>query len=155
MWVHNDECCGLVVGEINPQTGHRVLASHKLETGSSGDYIVEATKPSTKGKLVKTKIQYYENPGHHDPKGVGNVGYNSTKSVLPDNHIELWNKSIIVKSDPKNRWAIEIKNGKTIYHRFQNDGNGNFHWNDSTSGKTLKGETRAIKITDVPTELKR
>ena len=51
MWVHNDECCGLIVGEINPQTGHRVLAS----TSSSGDYIVEATKPSTKGKLVKTK----------------------------------------------------------------------------------------------------
>jgi hemagglutinin/hemolysin-like protein len=155
VWVHNAECCDLGIGEINPRTGHKVLASHKIEAGSNSDYIIEATKPSAKGKLVNTKTQYYENPGHHDPKGGGNVGYNSTKSVLPENHIELWNKSVIVKSDPKNRWAVETKNSKTIYHRFQDDGNGNFHWNGSTDGKTARGEARAIKIDDVPKELKR
>ncbi|MGX3067151.1 polymorphic toxin-type HINT domain-containing protein, partial [Ursidibacter arcticus] len=155
VWVHNDKCCELNIGDQNPQTGHKILSSHKVDIVSNADYIIEATKPSTKGKLIQSKTQYYENPGHHDPKGGGNIAYNSTKSVLPENHIELWNKSITVKSDQNNRWAVEIKNGKTIYHRFQDDGNGNFHWNGSTNGKTSKGETRAIKITDVPTELKR
>lgn len=152
VWVHNKE---LNIGDTNPQTGHKILATHKVESGSVSDYIVESTKPSTKGKLVKTKTQYYENPGHHDPKGGGKVRYNSTKSVLPENHIQLWQKSIIVKSDPKNRWATEIKNGQTIYHRFQDDGNGNFHWNGSTDGKTASGQDRSIKITDVPSEVKR
>ena len=106
MWVHNAECCDLGIGEINPRTGHKVLASHKIEASSNSDYIIEATKPSAKGKLVNTKTQYYENPGHHDPKGGGNVGYNSTKSVLPENHIELWNKSVIPKIDGRLRQKI-------------------------------------------------
>ena len=155
VWVHNADCCDLSIGSTNPTTGHKVLGVHKVEIGTKSDYIIEGTKPSTKGKLVSVKIQYYENPGHHDPKGMGNTRYNSTKSVLPDNHVDLWHNSIQVKSDPKNRWAIEMKDGKTVYHRFQDDSNGNFHWNGSTDGKTSKGELRSIKITDVPNELKR
>ncbi|WP_227681246.1 polymorphic toxin-type HINT domain-containing protein [Psychrobacter alimentarius] len=153
IWVHNADCCK--IGTINPKSGHKILGEHRVEVGTTGGYIIEGTKPSTKGQLVKTKTQYYENPGHHDPKGGSNVSYNNTKSVLPNNHLDLWNESIQVASDPKNRWAIERKNGKTTYHRFQDDGNGNFHWNGSTSGQTTSGASRAIKIKDIPTEIQR
>ncbi|KGQ69428.1 hypothetical protein OA57_11670 [Chelonobacter oris] len=53
-----------------------------------------------------------------------------------------------------NRWAVENINGKNVYHRFQNDGNGNFHWNGSTNGKTAFGENRA-DIGKIPAEITR
>ncbi|MGV6988191.1 hypothetical protein ACWA5Z_04205 [Testudinibacter sp. P80/BLE/0925] len=104
------------------------------------------------GELVIA--QYYENPGHHDPKGKNQVQYNNTKSVIPENHVELWNKSFIVDDDPENKWAIEYRNNIPVYHRFQNDNNGNFHWDGSTDGQTLSGQSRAIKMNDIPKSLK-
>ncbi|KEQ11795.1 hypothetical protein, partial [Endozoicomonas numazuensis] len=96
--------------------------------------------------------EIYENPGHHDPKDKSNR-YNRTKSVLPKNHEQLWKKSTLAKDG--NRWT-KIGNGKkAVYHRFQNDGNGNWHWNGSTDGKTASGETREISISNVPTEVQR
>ncbi|RDF01935.1 hypothetical protein DPV99_04185 [Aggregatibacter aphrophilus] len=52
-----------------------------------------------------------------------------------------------------NRWAVDYQKGKVIYHRFQNDGNGNFHWNGSTSGKTIDGIDRNIDIRHVPKDI--
>ena len=144
---------GFEIGNINPITGHKILGTHKDESNNTvGDYIVEGTKPSTKDKVIKTDIQYYENPGHHD-LNEGNMPYNSTKAIIPSNHVNLWENSIKVDSDPKNRWAIENKDGTTIYHRFQDDGNGNYHWNGSTKGQTSSGSERNIRISDVPSDL--
>ena len=144
---------GFEIGNINPITGHKILGTHKDESNNTvGNYIVEGTKPSTKDKVIKTDIQYYENPGHHD-LNEGNMPYNSTKAIIPSNHVNLWENSIKVDSDPKNRWAIENKDGTTIYHRFQDDGNGNYHWNGSTKGQTSSGSEQNIKISDVPSDL--
>ena len=86
----------------------------------------------------------YENPGHHDPRKPGRVPYNRNKSVLPENHEDLWNKS---KPDPRDpnriRWTKEGDKNPT-YHRFQNDSNGNWHWNGSTDGRTAGGQPRKI-----------
>lgn len=90
--------------------------------------------------------------GHHDLNS-GNRPYNSTKALIPSNHVLLWEKSIKIDSDPKNRWAIERKDGKIVYHRFQDDGNGNFHWNGATEGVTSSGKERNIKISDIPKDL--
>ncbi len=74
----------------------------------------------------------YENPGHHDPSGRGPNAANSSKSALPRNHQELWNKSI--RTNNKTRWAKEGTGKNAVYHRFQNDGRGGpFHWNGSTA----------------------
>lgn len=139
----------LKVGDKIPNSGNKLLGVKYEPTYSNGDFIVEGTKNSTKGTLVKP--QYYENPGHHDPKGGNQNGYNSTKTVLPENHIDLWSNSIPIRKDNKDyRWAAEIKNGQTVYHRFESDGNGNFHWNGATSAKTASGVSRDIKLKDVP-----
>ncbi len=118
---------------------------------SDVDYMIEANKPSTKGKLISA--QYYENPGHHDIKGGNQNTYNASKSVLPDNHLELWKKSIQPKDG--DRWAKEVIDGKIIYHRFEYDRNfGTFHWNGSTAGKTQGGKERKIDLHNVPNEIK-
>lgn len=149
-WVHNANCCQLLnTGEIIPTTGNKVLGIKYEPTNNNSDYIIEATKGSTKGKLIKP--QYYENPGHHDLKGNNQVGYNSSKSVLPSNHVELWGKSIFASDG--NRWTIEIINGTRIYHRFANDNHGNFHWNGSTNGITASGTSRKIETKYIPYEI--
>ncbi|QQQ01283.1 RHS repeat-associated core domain-containing protein [Lysobacter enzymogenes] len=98
-------------------------------------------------------IDKYENPGTHDPSNRGRNPYNSTKSKLPTDHEDLWRQS---RAGPDgNRWT-KVGNGKNAeYHRFQNDGNGNWHWNGSTSGKTANGAPRAIRINDVPSSVQR
>ncbi len=71
------------------------------------------------------KNRNYENPGHHDPSNSGPNRYNPKKSVLPENHKELWDGSV---PGPKNtRWTKVSDGKKAEYHRFQNDGNGNWH----------------------------
>lgn len=95
----------------------------------------------------------YENPGHHDPSGRGPNPYNKTKSVLPKNHKELWKASR--KATDGNRWAKVGKGKKSTYHRFQNDGNGNWHWNGSTRSTTRNGQPRAIKPNNVPREIQK
>jgi len=144
---------GFEIGSTNPITGHKILGTHKDERNNTvGNYIVEGTKPSTKDKVINTDIQYYENPGHHDPKGGNQIGYNKTKSVLPNNHKTLWDNSILASDG--NRWAVEMIDGKKVYHRFQNDGNGNFHWNGSTNGKTASGVDRS-DVSKIPPEILR
>ena len=94
----------------------------------------------------------YENPGHHDPKS-GPNNYNPNKSVLPEDHINLWKNSVLASDG--NRWTKVGTGKKAVYHRFQNDGNGNWHWNGSTDGRTKSGKVRAIKINNVPIEIQR
>ncbi|MDO9767593.1 hemagglutinin repeat-containing protein [Glaesserella parasuis] len=151
VWVHNDKCCDLNIGDKNPQTGNKILDIKYEAKHSDVDYMIEANKPSTKGKLISA--QYYENPGHHDIKGGNQNTYNASKSVLPDNHLELWKKSIQTKDG--DRWAKEVIDGKIIYHRFEYDRNfGTFHWNGSTAGKTQGGKERKIDLHNVPNEIK-
>ena len=99
------------------------------------------------------RCDVYENPGHRDPSGRGPNPYNSTKSVLPKNHEALWEQS--QSASDGNRWTKVGDGKKAEYHRFQNDGNGNYHWNGSTDGVTARGETRAIKANNVPKEVRR
>jgi RHS repeat-associated protein len=125
----------LGVGDIHPQTGNPILAV--AEEGDKIDYLVEGSKPSMQGKLVKEV--YYENPGHHDPKG-GAQPYNPKKSVLPDNHVELFNKSV-----PYNgaRYAMDA-NGNI--HQFQDSVGGTYHWAGQEGGKTLKGKNVPLVV---------
>lgn len=135
VWVHNDKCCdlnNLKVGDLHPQTSHKILSVKKGINGS---------------------LNFYENPGHHNPKGKNNNSYKSTKSVLPNNHLELWENS--VQSKDGDRWSKETIKGKIIYHRFEYDANyGTFHWNGSTNGKTLSGQDRKLSMDNVPNEIK-
>ena len=164
VWVHNADCCKVgaqqhqvyAVGSVNPRSGHTVLGVKYEPTNGNSDYIIEGTKPSTKGKLIQP--QYYENPGHHD-LNMGNASYNSTKQIIPDNHLDLWNNSVISNEDT-NRWSRSVRNGEVVYDRFQNDGNGNFHWNGSTGVTYLpngrpSANGRSIKIGDVPKDIKK
>jgi hypothetical protein len=105
------------------------------------------------GDFGSPAMPKYENPGHHDPNG-GENPYDPNKSVLPENHEELWKRSV---PDPKKgdtRWTKEGDKNPT-YHRFQDDGNGNWHWNGSTKGKTKNNKDRKISINDIPVEIKR
>lgn len=113
-------------------------------------YSTEAFNRSTPA----TGMPKYENPGHHDPTGVG-LPYNPTKSVLPSNHEELWVNSIVDPNNSNTRWSVEAVGRKRIFHRFQDDGNGTFHWNGSTNGRTLSGEDRKLPESIVPIEIRR
>ena len=117
-------------------------------------YLKEAISRLNSIKDDNGNYLIYENPGHHDPNG-GRLPYNKTKSVLPANHENLWLKS---KSDPENvnvRWTKEGERKKAVYHRFQSDNNGNWHWNGSTDGETKAGQPRQIPINQVPNEIKK
>ncbi|QYS87097.1 hypothetical protein JJC03_03785 [Flavobacterium oreochromis] len=121
---------------------------------SDQNYLKEAIKRHSALKSEDGGYLIYENPGHHDPSG-GRLPYNSSKSVLPKNHENLWLES---KADPKNenvRWTKEGKGKKAIYHRFQSDGNGNWHWNGSTDGRTKGGQPRQIPIDQVPNQIQK
>lgn len=90
----------------------------------------------------------YENPGHHDPSNSGPNPYNRDKSVLPENHQQLWEDSVL--GEDGNRWA-KIGQGKNSeYHRFSNDGNGNWHWTGSTNGVTRSGTPRRLSTNIIP-----
>lgn len=98
-----------------------------------------STKPSTKNIIYKT--DYYEDPGHHNPKGGVNK-YDQNKSVLPPNHIELFKTSRQYKGV---RYAKDANNN---IHQFQDtpgDGTG-YHWAGSQDGKTLSGKKVPLVI---------
>jgi RHS repeat-associated protein len=93
-------------------------------------------KGSSEGNSSDDKGNY-ENPGHHDahPKQKNENNYNPNKSVLPENHENLWEKSVANLKKADTKWRKEGTGNKATYHRFQDDGNGNWHWNGSTNGK--------------------
>jgi filamentous hemagglutinin len=53
------------------------------------------------------------------------------------------------------RWAVEWTGKKRVYHRFEGDHNGNWHWNGSTAGQTKFGKNYIIEMSNVPVEIKR
>lgn len=129
---------GVVVGKPHPSTGNIVLASVSRVIRPADD-LVASTKPSTKNIIYKT--DYYEDPGHHNPKGGVNK-YDQNKSVLPPNHIELFKTSRQYKGV---RYAKDADNN---IHQFQDtpgDGTG-YHWAGSQDGKTLSGKKVPLVI---------
>ncbi len=132
-WIDPLGLSPLEVGQIGKH-GHPI--NSRIEYGDNIAYLVEGSKPSTKGRLVGW--HYYENPGHHDPNRKsplrGNVDYNPGKSVLPANHVELFQNSVYFEG---NRWA---KDGAGNFHQFQDSGDFHFHWAGSTNGETNKGK---------------
>jgi RHS repeat-associated protein len=97
----------------------------------------------------------YENPGTHDPRKPGPNSYKPSKSVLPENHEELWKKSVPDPDEPgKTRWTkFNTKKGPE-YHRFEGS-NGKWHWNGSTVGETASGQPYKIKLERVPIQIRR
>lgn len=100
--------------------------------------------------ILGSKLPKYENKGQHDPS---TNQYKKNKSVLPKNHEELFKRSQV--GSDGNRWTVEGKGKKKVYHRFQDDGNGNWHWNGSSNGKTKEGKEISISPNNIPIEIKR
>jgi hypothetical protein len=115
------------------------------------DYLVEGSKPSTQGKLVKT--HQYENPGTHDPTGGANP-YNPNKSVLPENHIELFEQSkpFVNKKGKVLRFTKDVEG---VIHRFEPSLENLYHWNGSTNGVTKSGKPWILEDKCIPAELRR
>jgi RHS repeat-associated protein len=93
----------------------------------------------------------YENPGHHGQGGPNRP--NPNKSKLPDNHEDLWRNSQPA-SDGK-RWTKTGEGKNAQYDRFQNDGNGNWHWNGSSNAVKPDGTPNPISPNDIPVDVKR
>ena len=148
--VHNTEC------RISPLTGNPILTEAEYIT--PGNAIIEASKPSRQGKLGIS--QRYENPGHHDPNlrssGRGKNKYNPNKSILPDNHVELFDNSVPYTRKDGAVYRYAQDESGTI-HRFQpsSEGINDFHWNGSTNGVTRNGSPRKINLNDIPSEIRR
>ena len=96
----------------------------------------------------------YSNPGHHDPTGGVNT-YKKNKSVLPENHLDLWKNSVPDPNDDSTRWTKVGKGKKAVYHRFQDDNTGVWHWNGSSNGRTANGTKNEIKQQVIPNEIKK
>lgn len=133
VWIDPLGLSPLDIGQVGKH-GHPI--NSRVEYGDNISYLVEGSKPSTKGRLVGW--HYYENPGHHDPNRNaplrGAVDYNPNKSVLPANHVELFQGSVFFEG---NRWA---KDSDGNFHQFQDSGDFHFHWAGSTNGETKKGK---------------
>lgn len=87
--------------------------------------MVESAKPSQQGKRLL--VDAFTNPGDHTPLGfaVREPGstrpYDSRKSVLSENHEELFQQSVPIKNEKGTtvRWAVEEVDGRLVYHRFE------------------------------------
>ncbi|MFO0554599.1 MAG: DUF6531 domain-containing protein [Polyangiaceae bacterium] len=137
------------VDPLGLSSGHPILATQPAYM-PPGDVMVAMAKPSTRATLIPPADRYV-NPGHHDPNG-GILRYNPQKSVLPSNHVDLFNRSIPVHDETSGkvvRWTREVRGKEVIYHRFDGD-SGVYHWNGSTAGKTLAGVPRELAMDLVP-----
>ena len=113
--------------------------------------MVESAKPSQQGKRVL--VDAYTNPGDHAPFGsaVREPGstrpYDSRKSVLPENHVELFQQSVPIKNEKGTtvRWAVEEVDGRLVYHRFEQHTANVYHWNGSTNGVLQNGTARGLQ----------
>jgi RHS repeat-associated protein len=93
------------------------------------------------------KFDHYENPGHHDPNmrspGRGTDPYNTGKSVLPENHRELFESS---RSYPGDRSVRYARDSHGNVHQFQDSGARIFHWAGSDNGVSLRGTVDHLRI---------
>ena len=137
-------------GALAISTTGLVVAAHGSGVGVyalndlARSYIVYNTinnEVPTSNTSNEPDLPRYENPGHHDPrkfedgKPLPNK-YDNSKSVLPNDHKELFKRSLEDPCDPSKRWTKVGDGKKTEWHRFSSDGNGNYHWSGSTNGKT-------------------
>jgi hypothetical protein len=109
-------------------------------------YGFELNSRITKGII----LPYYENPGTHDPSS---PNFNNAKSVLPKDHEALFRKSIV--GSDGNRWTKVGTGKKAVYHRFQDDGNGKWHWNGSTNSKKRDNTPNTIPEQKIPIDIKK
>ncbi|WP_374428136.1 LysM peptidoglycan-binding domain-containing protein [Ideonella dechloratans] len=121
-------------------TGNPILT--EVEYGTTLDYLIEGAKPSAAGLRVGTHS--YENPGHHDPAG-GLLPYNPTKSVLPENHIQLFEQSKPVVSGDGTVVRYTLDDAGAV-HRFEPTLPGIYHWSGSTDGVTASGRPRPLVV---------
>ncbi len=137
---------GISSPTIHPQTGNPILA--QVEYGRNIDFLVEGAKPSAQGRRIE--IHSYENPGHHDIAG-GREPYNPSKSVLPPNHVQLFEQSKPFINDDGRivRFAIDEAG---VIHQFYPTQSGLYHWSGSTNGLTASGNLRPISV---PPEVRR
>ncbi|RRH88977.1 type IV secretion protein Rhs [Variovorax beijingensis] len=116
----------------------------------------EVGEPGLHGHPIIARIRgddhmydHYENPGHHDPDrnspGRGDRPYNPRKSVLPDNHLELFNSSRSYPGDRSVRYALDSKGN---VHQFQDSGGRTYHWAGSDNGVSLRGAISHLRIDD-------
>lgn len=112
---------------------------------------------TTLGRIPAPLDPPYENPGHHDTRNLpGQAKYNPKKSVLPENHTELWNRSVPVEhSGGVLRWSVEGSGKDAVFHRFEPTQEGRYHWSGPTAGQTKAGEARVIEQHIVPSEVRR
>jgi hypothetical protein len=145
---------GVATGVVASRLGGRVGSSVRLtasgnpvlaevEYGTNIDQLVESAKPSMKGKLVVS--HQYENPGHHDPSASGTIRYNSGKSVLPADHVQLFERSSPFVSGDGTvlRW---VNDGAGNIHRFEPTLPNVYHWSGSTNGVTASGRPRPLVV---------
>ncbi len=138
-----------------------------LGSGSGTNF---KTNPTTGDPIIVEKeylstIHIYENPGTHSPGqsvGRGSKKYNPGKSVLPSDHVSLFEKSIVHEKVNQEghtiftRYALdETRN----IHRFMGEKKGqngtiNFHWSGATNGKTNTGLREALEWEEIPKDVK-
>ena len=103
-------------------------------------------------ELRKRRILYPVNP-KHDPSRP-NGGANA--SVLPENHLDLWEKRTTYDAKTDTWWSIEGSGKKAVFHRFSGY-QGEYHWTGSTGDNRNRngGKVKPIRTTDVPVSTKR
>ncbi|GEN67720.1 hypothetical protein CRH01_22880 [Chryseobacterium rhizosphaerae] len=151
-------------GTVAATTGLETVGVGAVAGGGTAAYgggvalagVVDLKQSLTMLMSLGINPEEYENPGHHDayPKQKKPNNYNPKKSVLPEDHVELFEKSVMDPKKSDTRWTKVMERTKAIYHRFQSDGNGKWHWNGSTVGKTKSGADRKIDLKNVPQEIK-
>ena len=85
----------------------------------------------------------YTNPGHHDPRGGPNP-YNPRKSVLPENHVQLFRDSVPFETPGGVLRYARDADGNI--HRFEPHLSDTYHWSGQTNGRTLRGEERGLHV---------
>jgi RHS repeat-associated protein len=111
------------------------------------------------GEVVFHNDVSIEFPGKYviNPTHLSNTNtYIPRKSVLPSNHEELWrNRSYV--DEHGDYWTVEYDDNmkNPVYHRFEKNNNGEYHWNGSSNGMTKKETPYKIVETLIPTALKR
>ncbi len=149
------------VGSVSLQSGQRILAKiddAELPSLTYGNELVATAKPSQR---VPAIAHTYVNLGNHVPKGTwpNKHPYIPGKEVLPGNHVDLFNQSVIVKVNTSRgaklvRWT-KVGSGKSaVYHRFEPHSAGEYHWTGSTHGKDSKGHRVGIDIGNVPESIR-
>ena len=153
----------LEIDQLVAAKGYKITKMHASQDrvltvvpSSKMDLLIEGAKPSQAGKLVK--VDAYTNQGDHAPPGSkvrdasATRPYDPTKSVLPDNHVELFQQSVpIARGDGKIvRWTAEMVDGSIVYHRFEQQLPNVYHWNGASNGVRDNGVPRPLLPNQIP-----